>query len=354
MMESYSEIENRMFEKYKELTGCDCHDASDISIKIKLLAGELFNLQSSITWLNNQLFPQTATSRQLEYHADLRGLKRKNATKSTGVLRFSLPEPATSTVVIPSGTMCSTAGKNPVRFITTSTASIEVGFKMAIANAYAVVAGSEGNVAPNTVTVITSSVNSQLSVTNLDSFSGGSDTESDESLRNRIIDDIKSPSTGTNKAYYKRLAESVDGVYSANVVPRVRGNGTVDIYIASHGATIGSEYVAQVQSLMDSERELNVDVLVSAAATNRVSVSLSLIEKNGYDFEEVKAAVTEKLQEYFLTLHVGEIVYVSNLGKIIGGVEGVDSFLFRSTSLNNLAPSYNQLLVLGNTYISQG
>lgn len=353
-MESYNEIENRMFEKYKELTGCDCHDASDISIKIKLLSGELFNLQSSISWLNNQLFPQTAAGKQLDYHAEMRGLKRKAATYATGKLKFSLPEPTASTVVIPNGTMCSTAGKNPIRFMVSGNTSIGPGLTSGNANAFALTAGSAGNVAPGLITVISTSPNSQLTVTNTDAFSGGTDKEDDDSLRRRIIDDIKTPSTGTNKAYYKRLAESVDGVYSANVVPRARGNGTVNVYIAAQGAVIGSQYVTQVQNLMNSERELNVDVLVSAATTSRVAVSLTLKEKSGYDFDEVKADVTAKLQEYFQTLQVGEGVYVSSLGNVINSVQGVDTFLFKSTSANNVTASESQLLTLGTVTIAQG
>lgn len=353
-MESFSEIESRMTQKYKELTGCDCSDASDISIKIKLLAGELFNLQSSINWLNNQLFPQTAAGAQLDYHAEMRGLKRKKATLSTGTLRFSLPAPAESTLVIPAGTVCSTVGKNPVRFATDKTTSIGTGLTMVSVTATAVTRGEAGNAASETVCIMTTPISSLLSVINPAPFSGGTDDESDDSLRRRIMEDIKRPSTGTNKAYYKRLAQSVDGVYSANIVSRARGNGTVDIYIAAKGAVIDSQYISEVQALVNAERELNVDVLVSAAQTSRVPVSLSLTEKSGYDFNKVKANVIEKLGEYFNSLQVGESVYVSSLGKAVAQAQGVERFLFKSGSLSNIAASPSQLLTLGTVTVEQG
>lgn len=353
-MESYSEIEQRMFQKYKELTGCSCADASDISIKIKLLAGELFNLQSTINWLNNQLFPQTASGAQLDYHAQMRGLERKKKTYATGRLHFYVSEPAQSAIVIPSGIFCSTAGKNPVLFMTVGTTSIGPGLTTAEADAVALTAGIIGNAAPNAITVISQSSNSHLEVTNPIAFSGGTDDEDDDSLRRRIIEDIKTPSTGTNKAYYKRLAESVDGVYSANVVSRQRGGGTVDIYIAAQGEAAGSGYVTQVQELIDSERELNVDVLVASATTARVAVSLTLKEKSGYSFEEVKTNVTEKIKEYFSMLQVGESVYVSSLGAAINKAEGVERFLFSSTSAHNVSASPSQLLTAGSITIEQG
>lgn len=353
-MESYSEIESRMFEKYKELTGCDCVDASDISIRIKLLAGELFNLQSSMNWLNNQLFPQSAAGDRLDCHAQLRGLTRKKATPAKGTLKFSLSAPAESTLVIPAGTTCSTAGKNPIRFATDKTTSIGTGLTSATVSATAITHGEAGNAAPEAVCVLTTPISSLLSVINPVSFSGGADVEDDESLRRRIMEDIKRPSTGTNKAYYKRLAQSVDGVYSASVVSRARGNGTVDIYIAAKGAAIGSSYVNEVQALVNKERELNVDVLVSAASTVRVPVSLTMSEKSGYDFEQVKANVTEKINEYFSSLQVGQSVYVSSLGAAVASAQGVDRFLFKSSSSGNVAAADSQLLTVGTITITQG
>lgn len=353
-MESYSEIENRMFEKYKELTGCECHNASDISIKIKLLAGELFNLQSSLKWVSNQVFPQTASGAQLDYHAQIRGIQRKSKTAATGTLNFSIPEDATGTITIPKGTVCSTVGKNPIQFATNETVSIEHGLKSVSVNATALTEGKIGNAAPNTITVIVETIDSRITVTNPSAFTDGADTEDDESLRRRIINDIEKPPTGTNKAYYKHLAESVDGVYSANVVARARGNGTVNVYIAGKGTVIGSQYVSTVQSLIDSERELNVDVLVEAASTSNVPVTLTLKEKSGYNFDEVKSNVIEKIKAYFDLLQVGQDVYVSSLGTAISKTEGVERFLFAPISSNNISAEPSQLLVAGTITIVRG
>ena len=354
MIESYSEIEKRMFEKYKELTGCDCHDASDISIRIKLLAGELFNLQSSVEWIKNQIFPQTATKEQLDYHAEMRGLSRKKPTNASGVLRFSLTEAGSVRMVIPAHTTCSTAGKNPVYFVTDTEAVIDAGSLSTTVNATAVESGSTGNAAANYITVITKSINSFLRVTNPSAFIGGSDIESDDSLRKRILDDIKTPSTGTNKAYYKRLAESVDGVFSASVAPRVRGNGTINIYIAGQGTTLNSSHVTQVQELINSQRELNVDVLVESAKTARVGVSFYLAAKGGYDYNKVKQDVLNNILAYYSTLQVGEGLFASKLGNAIAKTDGVDSFLFTVDSSCNYAPNASQLIIPGNINIYRG
>lgn len=352
-MESYSEIENRMFQKYKLLTGYDCHEASDISIRIKLLAGELFNLQSSINWLNNQLFPQTAAGQQLDYHAEIRDLERKSATAAKGKLLFSIPEARTAAIDIPNGTICSTTGKDPVKFMVNHGVTIEVGKTSVEVEAFALTKGSLSNVAKGTICVINNLSVSELTVTNNAAFSGGSNEEDDESLRRRIIEDIKTPPTGTNKAYYKKLAQNIDGVYSANVVSRARGNGTVDVYIAAQGAVIDQSYVDQVQALLNQERELNVDVLVSAATIGKVPLTLTLKEKSGYDFEEVKNNVIKNIGEYFSTLQVGESVHISSVGSYIGAVEGVEHFVFTTGSTTDISTLPSQLLTVGTISIVQ-
>ena len=43
-MDSYQEILDRMKEKYKELSGYDADGASDIGIRMQVLAGEVFSL----------------------------------------------------------------------------------------------------------------------------------------------------------------------------------------------------------------------------------------------------------------------------------------------------------------------
>ncbi len=353
-MESYETIESRMREKYKEITGCDVDLGSDIGIKIKLLAGEIFNLQSSIDWIGNQLFPQSATGEQLDLHARLRGLTRKAPTAAGGQLTFTLDAPAQSKIVIPAITICSTVGKNPVKFATAAELTINVGQQQISGEAFCVTRGADGNVGANTVTVINTTVGSGLTVTNPAAMTGGSDREDDESLRRRIIEDISTPSTGTNKAYYKGLAESVNGVYSANVVPRIRGNGTVNVYIAGRGAVLGSTYINRVQSLMNSGRELNVSVRVYAATLSNVAVSLTLTVKSGYEFEDVKAEVEEKIREYFASLQVGQSVYVSSLSAAISSVQGVEKFNFKSASQNDVAAAYSQLLTAGTITIDQG
>ena len=59
-MKSYDEFVSAMSRTFTSRAGYSPDEASDIGIRIRVLAGELYNLQSNIQWLKQQVFPQTA------------------------------------------------------------------------------------------------------------------------------------------------------------------------------------------------------------------------------------------------------------------------------------------------------
>ena len=89
MSETYESILSRMQDQFQELAGFPADDASDIGIRLKVLAGELFSACTNLDWLKRQVFPQTAQGIQLDYHAQQRGIQRKSAVRSQGTLEFS-------------------------------------------------------------------------------------------------------------------------------------------------------------------------------------------------------------------------------------------------------------------------
>ena len=123
-METYEEIYQRMCERYRQESGAPFDEASDIAIRLRVLAGELYNMQTSMEWLKRQLFPSKATGEFLDRFAQQRGLVRRSASKATGKLRFSVNEVKLSPVVIPAGTVVSTSGEHPVRIYTTEDSEI--------------------------------------------------------------------------------------------------------------------------------------------------------------------------------------------------------------------------------------
>ena len=92
-MKSYEEVLLRMQQAFAQQAGFQAEDASDIGIRLKVLAGEIYSALSQVDFLKRQAFPQTAQEEWLNLHAQQRGIKRKEAVSSTGTLRFTRRTP---------------------------------------------------------------------------------------------------------------------------------------------------------------------------------------------------------------------------------------------------------------------
>lgn len=353
MSETYQEILKRMQDKFEALSGYRADDASDIGIRLKVLAGEIFSAGTYAQWLKLQMFPQTAQGVQLDYHAQLRSLARKGAETARGLLYFTVEKEAAADLLIPKGCICSTQGKNPLRFETTEDGTIKKGNKAIYIAAQAVKPGAQSNVLPGTVTMIVTPPAGVTDVINQSAFSGGADAESDDELRLRILEHIKNIPNGTNRAFYKNAAESFEGVHSAGVVPRGRGAGTVDIYLAGKASAAGNALVKRVQEYMDSAREINVDVKVLPAQISAVSIYAAVQVRGGYEFEQVEKLCKEAVRAYFDMLGVGEDVRLSDVGEAIYHVPGVLSYQFDDYHTSDSHAQPSQLHVLKDVVITQ-
>lgn len=79
----------------------------------------------------------------------------------------------------------------------------------------------------------------------------GQDEESDDSLRQRVIDTITGAANG-NRAHYKAWCESIDGVGRARVYPLWAGENTVKaVLISPEGGSVDPTVVAAVQEYID-------------------------------------------------------------------------------------------------------
>jgi uncharacterized phage protein gp47/JayE len=352
-MDSYDEILNRMKEKYKELSGNDVPQLSDIDIRMKVLAGEIYNDEVNLDFIKRQMFAQSATDTYLDLHASDRGLVRKEAVKATGSVVFSIPVEIESSITIPAGTIVATSDSTAYRFITDEDAVITSGSTGVTVSCTAEKGGIASNVSKGKISIIVTSVTGVETVTNVKAFSGGVDAESDESLRKRILESYITISNGTNGAYYKKLALSVDGVTSANVVAKIRGKGTVDVYIWSGKTKASTELISKVQAVMDKQRELNVDVKVYSAISYNIDVGIYLTVKDGYAYESVASAVKTAVSDYIASLSIGDNVLESYLGRVILDVEGVYDYRWASNSNTNFYLPVDVMPVLNSMSIEE-
>lgn len=352
-MENYKDILSRMQENFYELAGFSADDASDIGIRLKILAGEIFSLESNIEWLKKQMFAGTATDDNLENHAIERGLKRKEAVKSEGILTFSRSSALSYDIEIPQGTICSTAESDGIRFETKETAILSAGDTSVSVAAKACEGGVKSNTVAKTIKVLVTPPAGITDVINSAAFTGGVDAETDEELRKRVLESYKNISNGTNIAFYKEKVLQYDGVYSAQVVPLARGNGTVNIYVASKGGVPSSDVISKIQNDIDQLREINVDILVCAAVPSTMNVKMLVKPYEGYSFSDVKAACEASITEYFNSLSVGEKAKIVSIGNKVYHTEGVENYSFIAGVSNDMAVDPGGLITLGTITINE-
>lgn len=352
-MQTYDEILKSMTEKYTELSGITPDERSDIGIRLRVLAGELYSNAVNTEWLKRQMFVSTAEGSYLDMHAQERGITRREATPSYGEVTFSVSEALAENVSIPKGTVVATFA-SLLRFETTADTVLYAGKTSVTVKAKSVGVGRKYNVLKGAVSVMVTPPSGIEAVTNALAFSGGCDKESDESLRERVEKSLKFPANSTNRAYYESMAQSFDGVSSASAVSRARGAGTVDVYIAADGSVASDDTVSKVQSLLSKEREVNVDVLVKKAEPSTVNFYLEIQIQEGYGYDDVKDRCKSSISDFIASRGVGGDVLMCQVAEKVYHIEGVKEFKFVSEFNSDYRGDSSTFPVAGTISITRG
>ena len=326
-MESYETIVQRMKNSYISYAGFTPAEESDIMIRLRVLASEIYQAQISADYITRQLFAQTAQGSYLDRHAAERGLTRRAGTLASGSVSFTPESEEHGDILIPAGTVVCT-NTTMRRYHTTQDAVLGGGDDSVTAPVVADAPGADYNARAGAVTVIVTPVMGIGGVNNDAALTNGADHESDDELRARVIDSYVNITNGANAAYYKGLAMSVEGVYSASAVGRVRGEGTVNVYLSSKGDTVSAAVKARVQQLLNEGRELNIDVQAVDADEANITLFIYLTLQPGFDFNTVAAQVRAQVSEYINGLGIGGNVYLSNIGEVIHHIDGVENYRF--------------------------
>ena len=323
-MRTAETIYREMLAAYAKRRGGQLEEDCDLAVRLWAAAAQIQALEVQAEWVLGQSFPQTATGIYLDRHAALRNLTRQAASKAVGSLTFTLANAQTGTVCIEAGTVCMTEGA--VRFQTTEDAVIPAGELTVTVPAEAVESGSGGNAAAGAVHVLTACPVAVQSVSNASAFTGGLSEETDEELRQRILDSFQRLPNGVNAAWYELTACRHEGVAAARAVGRARGVGTVDVYVTAPGGTPSEALLTELQSLFQKSREIAVDVQVKAPTTRAVNIAVAIATEDGAVFTDVKAAVEAMLTELFSGKMLGRAVTLAELGNRIYALPGVKNY----------------------------
>lgn len=325
---TYDEILKTMKDKFKEESGCDVDDASDIGIRLRVLAGQLHSHNLQMKYVCNQLFIKSAKGDYLDEHAKMRGLKRRKSTKAHGTVRFSCEELAQSNIVIPKKTRCAILGDSTAVYETVEEVVLQQGQQSVEAKVIATQGGTKGNAAKGVVTTLVNPPQQITSVTNITELTGGSEEESDNSLRQRLFDSFSSISNGANPQFYVELAMQNPKVISANIINCARGAGTVDVVFETCEKEQSKidEIQTQLNNLLKSKREIGTDAKAFNCLNQPIDITVYLKVSKGQDANAVISSCKDQISDYVSKLKVGENLRVSEVSNILYTTKGIENY----------------------------
>ena len=323
-MKTTDEIYAEMQASFSAATGLTLNDGGDMAIRLYAAAAQLASLWAQADFVARQSLPQTAAGDYLDYHAEVRGLARAGAAKAVGTIRFYIEAALENDFSVPIGVVCMTAAETG--FVTTAAGVITAGTLFCDVAAEAVEAGAGGNVPALSVVTMALPPTGISACSNPEAFTGGAPAEDDESLRARVLASYRTLPNGANAAYYAAQARDTEGVAAVSVLPKNRGLGTVDVVIAAADGLPPAALVGAVQDKLDAEREICVDIRVSAPTAVNISVAAAVKAADGYSFADVAAAVTAAVGAYFTGERLGEDILLAALGNVIFAVDGVKNY----------------------------
>lgn len=238
------------------------------------------------------------------------GIERKPATKATTIVTIQGQEGAK----IFKGDL---VGTDTVNFISTEDKSIGPTGKMDVI-IECEVSGVIGNVPARTIRYFPVSIPGLITVTNYDAVTNGYNAESDNELRQRYYDKIRTPATSGNKYHYLNWAKEVTGVGDVRVIPLWDGDNTVKVIIIdSNKQPANGELVEKVQNHIDPKGEyiaeedrwttwgagegqapIGAFCTVVSAIGKSINTEAVVQKDDNYDLEQIKNNIGKNITEY--------------------------------------------------------
>lgn len=350
-MEYYDTLLERMLTYYKNQTQCLPDHASDVMIRMRVLAAQLDTLCQQTEEMVRQAFPATATGEYLDRHAALRGISRKEGAKATGLVSFRRTTPAGYSISIPAGTVVQSSGADPLHFVTTRDTSLSGTSLSITVTVEAVEPGAQYNLKSGTITVMVTPPAGITHITHDTTCTGGTDSETDDALRQRLLDSCMTPSAGGSPGYYRAMMLAQSDVGKVKVLPAYRGGGTLDLVVYGASGPIKDSRLTQLQTLFQGQRDLGIDVAVRQAITTPVNLELELAAADGWDYDAVRQSCQQALLAEMGQLDIGEPWLLARMNRVLMAQPGAYNCKIRLPSADAY-PLEDRLLVMGGVTIT--
>ena len=287
-------------------------------------------LSSNLSFLDQILayaFPQTSSGIFLNYNAESRGIVKNLGVKSIGQATFI----GTDATLIPKGFLIQTNGG--LQYTLDDDAIINSGTVTVSITAIAI--GTAYNVASGVINGIPVQQAGITSVNNSTPTTGGTNDETEDELRARILKKVQNPPSCGNKIDYERWAKEVSGVEYAKIIPLWNGNGTVKVIASGiNGSILDSTILNNVKNHIDpgngsGEGQAPIGANVTIATVMLVSINISITGleiEDGYGVDSVKNNISNAIISHLAGLLPGDELKYNDIRAIFTLAQGVSDF----------------------------
>lgn len=313
---------------------------SALGVLARTHAGAMHGAYGHLDYAARQLMPDTADGEHLARWASVWGVERKAAAAAAGGVALT----GINGTLVDEGAVLQRG--DGVEYVTTADATIVGG--VATAPIEAVAAGVAGRALAGVDLVFVSPVAgvSAQAVVAVGGVTGGLDQESDDALRVRLLDRIRSQPKGGAANDYKRWALEVPEVTRAWVYPAKNGLGTVGVAFVMDGRPdIIPEAgdVAAVEAHIGERRPVTADVEVFAPDPDALALTIALTP----DTAEIRAAIAAALQDLLAReAEPGGTILISHIREAISGAAGETDHVLTVPSAN-FTSGAGEIAVLG-------
>lgn len=335
MSRTFKEILDSM--KARIETEADRREGTWTADNLQAVANELARIyEEDIDTILPQAFVMSAVGRNLDNCCSDYGITRRPATAAEVVVQLQ-GEPGTySWVRLSAGDISFTVRDS---FVILESEQLRAGRGTISVRAVCDQVGDIGNVAAGTIDKAEDK--RIIKVTNLEAAEGGFDMETDDALRERTLEHIRTPANSGNIAHYVQWAKEVPGVAKVRVYDLARGPGTVDVVIIADGNEVAPQKLIEaVEENIEKQRPIGADVDVLSGQAVDIKVTAEVVIKSGYTSESIQNRLYTLLAE-----HCESIAFQSRIISYLGmvnilfdcpGVVDVANFTLngKSTSLH--------------------
>ena len=305
-------------------------------------AKEKSYVMTALNVVVQMIFPEWATGYILDRHAARNSISRKQATAAHGTLKVT----GTSNVLIPLGYVFATpatAITSSIEYRATEQVTLELdsdtGEYVATVPITCERTGTVGNTPADSITLMVQPLSGITSVTNEDALTDGSDIETDDALRVRVMsaERTKQVSYIGNDSDYIRWALEVDGVGSAAVIREWQGpgTGTVKVVILSQTGEAASSTLQEevYDHIMGTDEDpqtrlapIGAILTVTTATPMTMNFTANVELEEGYTIAAVASGFREALLNYFIEAKEEKEVKYTKIASALSRTPGVSDY----------------------------